>query len=175
MEIQIDRIRSSEDDSKIKAFCDIILPETETKIKGFRVVSDGKGGHFVGLPSRRGKDNKMHAQFIPGPTLRKQIDEIIMSAFNSFRTEEKDLSESAPLVAEQLFAGKSVIGTNSVKEYKEGKVRSVDVMGFRFITQNPDNDNQYGKMAKEGKQVTWVLKRKEWIGKVIDGSYENIK
>lgn len=51
------------------------------------------------------------------------------------------------------------------------KYRSVNIAGYRFITQNPDKDSKFGRLAQAGVQITWIIRLRDnaWIGKVMDG------
>ena len=168
--IEVSRIRKG--NGNIEAFVDIQLQDAI--IKGFRVVKEDDG-YFVGLPSRKGSDGKYHAQYIPNENLKSQIDSVIMEAFIDFSPSNKgELSEMALNIAERLHNGDESILGKRVLSFKDGKVKGVDALGYRFITQNPDKDSESGSMAREGHKITWVIKDKEWIGKVIDGTYEEL-
>ena len=168
--IEVSRIR--EGNGNIEAFVDIRTDEA--LIKGFRVVKEDDG-YFVGLPSRKGSDGKYHAQYIPGDELKAEIERVIMNAFTEFNPSDKtELSDMAVKISDRLHRGEDTILGKRVLNFKDGKVRAVDTLGYRFITQNPDKDSESGALAREGRLITWVIKDKEWIGKVVDGAYEEL-
>ena len=166
--IKISRIRAGEGD--IIAFIDI---ETEKEnIKGFRLVRKDDGV-FMGLPSRKGADGKHHAQYIPKSSFREEIKSVIVDAVLNFNpTDKEELSDISLEMHERLHRKDETILGRKVMTFKDGKVRATDALGYRFITQNPDKDTVSGSNARDGQKITWVIKDKEWIGKVIDGVYK---
>ncbi len=176
MKIEITRIRKAEGTTGIHVFMDIEFTHDSLgkwKQKGFRVASKSDGTLFVGLPSRKGSDGKYHAQFIPDEEspLKKLIDETLLDEFKRYRSADSEkLKDAAIVIHEQLHRGEPVIMGKNIIEFK-GTSRGISFMGYRFITQNKDSDTSYGKMAQEGKKITWVCHGKEYIAKVIDGVY----
>jgi len=52
-----------------------------------------------------------------------------------------------------------------------GGLRQVKTPGWLFIEQNPHKPSKWGKMAKEGHKIMWVIRRADnkWFGRVVDG------
>jgi len=168
--IKIARIREGSGD--IKAFVDIETPQA--LIKGFRVV-ESDSGCFLGLPSRKGADGKHHAQYIPCDALKAEIEKIVMEAVLNFQPTDKiELSDLAIQVHTRLHRGDDVILGKKTMKFKDGKVRALDVLGYRFITQNPEKNTKDGIRAQKGTTITWVLRNQEWLGKVVDGVYKTL-
>jgi hypothetical protein len=74
-----------------------------------------------------------------------------------------------------------VVGKNGkktkIKDWDWGNFRSVDLAGYRFITQNPNKDSNHGRLAQAGVQITWIIRLRgnTWIGKVMDGAVTELK
>jgi hypothetical protein len=51
------------------------------------------------------------------------------------------------------------------------RVRYVDLGRFRFMTQNPIKPSLWGRMAREGHKITWVIHQptNAWIARVVNG------
>lgn len=86
-----------------------------------------------------------------------------------------DISEIAILVTEGIFSGKSTFEiedeTYTVKILPRSGLRYVDVAGLRFIEQNPDKGSKWAEMAREGKQIVWVFKGRNYYARVLDGKF----
>jgi hypothetical protein len=61
----------------------------------------------------------------------------------------------------------------SVKRFKKSNLRFIETEPHRFVEQNPDKPSSYGKLAKAGHQIMWVINYKtdKYIAKVIDGVF----
>jgi hypothetical protein len=82
---------------------------------------------------------------------------------------------AAQIISKKLFSGVTVIVDKAGNEYEvksflDGKVKCVDVSGYRFITQNPEKDSEYAHLARRGVQVSWVIKLEtnEWLARIIN-------
>jgi len=170
--IEVTRIRKG--DGKIKAFCDIEF-DKKFAVKGFRVVENKDGGYFVGLPSKKGTDGVNYAMFLPRDEFKTELEKIILDAVLDYKPDTRKIDVLAVDVAKQLHAGVERIMNKKVSQYKDGKVRAISIMNYKFITQNPEKDTRYGKMAQKGHDITWAIRNdSEWIGKVINGTYTSL-
>jgi len=80
LNVKIDRMAKLGNDSKVKAFCDLLFGELFL-IKGFRVV-EGEKGLFVGMPQQQSKQGKWFNQFTPATKeVREYITEVILQAY----------------------------------------------------------------------------------------------
>ena len=82
-DIQVARIfRLEKEGSRLKAFVDLAVGSSLI-VKGFKVV-EGQEGLFVGMPRVAGKDGKWYeAAFPVSQGKRREISEVILSAYNS--------------------------------------------------------------------------------------------
>ena len=164
----------------IEAFVDLKAIDGERelfKLKGFRVVKEAPDTYFIGLPSRKGQDGKWHAQFLPSDEMKDEINKVIMDAFLRFEPEApEELADVALQVSDMLHRNESAILGKPTLSFKEGSVRAVDLMGYRFITQNPQKETRWGLMARDGARITWVVKEtdKQYVGRVVDGEYTEL-
>lgn len=85
------------------------------------------------------------------------------------------VSQAALIISKQLFRGVTSITdktgkTYEVKSFIDGKVKYVDILGYRFITQNPEKDSEYGLLARRGVRVSWVIKLEtnEWQARIVN-------
>jgi DNA-binding cell septation regulator SpoVG len=78
--IEVVRLFRFENDSPIRAFCDIQIGE-EFIIKGFRVLK-GQRKLFVGMPGQLNKYGKWYNTFMPiNEDIKKRIEDVILSAY----------------------------------------------------------------------------------------------
>ena len=82
LDIEIANIYRLNDNSSIKAFCDIIVSDM-VLIKGIRII-EGRNGLFVRMPAKAGKDGKWYESITPmSKEIRDALNEIIIKAFNT--------------------------------------------------------------------------------------------
>ena len=78
--LEVVRMFRSENDSPIKAFCDIQFSD-DFIVKGFKIVQ-GKEGLFVGMPSEPGKNGKWYGTFVPiSDEVKARIQEAVITAY----------------------------------------------------------------------------------------------
>lgn len=174
MKIEVNRIHQGT--GKIVAFCDVRIEIDKDLFfveKGFRVVRCDDG-HFMGLPAQKRADNKSYAHFLPSDKLKKEIEETVFASVLRYKpTDAKKLKEVALSIHEGLHNKEQMILDKNVMVYKDGDVRSVEIMGYKFITQNTSKNNEWSELSKKGHKITWVKKNdKEWIARIVDGKYE---
>ncbi|MHA1730746.1 MAG: hypothetical protein ACTSU5_02330 [Promethearchaeota archaeon] len=91
-----------------------------------------------------------------------------------------DLKRACLLVFIAIFNRESFVEIDGkrffVHYFKHKAVKFVDVKlngtKFRFIEQNRRKASKYGKMAKEGHKILWVLREGEYHARMIDGEFE---
>ncbi|MFX0071154.1 MAG: hypothetical protein ACFFAO_08690 [Candidatus Hermodarchaeota archaeon] len=60
-----------------------------------------------------------------------------------------------------------------VKKFSSG-LRYVDYIGYRFIEQNRRKKSQWAKKAREGHEISWIIKGRKYIGQVFDGEFKKL-
>lgn len=85
----------------------------------------------------------------------------------------------APHIHKILFSGKRSLSSKSkgeipFKAFANGACFALDVGEFRFITQNPYKSSKWGLLAREGKQISWLIHQptNRWIARVVEGEVE---
>jgi len=176
MKIEVNRI--AQGTGKIVAFCDVRIEIDKDLFfveKGFRVVKSADG-HFMGLPSDKRADMKNYATFLPSDALKADIEKVVFKSVLNYKPIEAEKLEEVSLdIHDKLHSGDEKILGKNVIFYRGGDVRAVEVMGYKYLTQNPNKRNKWANMAKEGHKVTWMKKGdKEWIARIVDGVFEKL-
>lgn len=95
------------------------------------------------------------------------------------RMEPDDLEEIARLAYDAIFNDMQEIEHDSMI-YEMGrtsssKLRKFSIKGLNFIEQNPKKDSQWAQKAREGHQIMWVMKGRQYLARVMDGKYLKLK
>lgn len=78
--VEVLRLHRLSGESNLKAFCDVSFAGV-FMVKGIRVV-EGKNGLFVGMPSRKGKDDKWYDTAYPlTREFREALNEVVLGAY----------------------------------------------------------------------------------------------
>lgn len=51
------------------------------------------------------------------------------------------------------------------------RLRKFSIGGLIFLEQNPEKDLQWGRKAREGHEIMWVLDGRTYVARVMDGYY----
>jgi hypothetical protein len=80
--------------------------------------------------------------------------------------EEPELTAGVILVAfEKLFGG-----GRGVRKFARSGLRHVTLPDNAvLVEQNPKKQSEWGKLAREGRRVAWVLRDGEYLARVVDG------
>ena len=62
----------------------------------------------------------------------------------------------------------------AIKKFSSG-VRYVDLFGYRYIEQNRNKKSEWGKKAREGHKIMWIIKGRRYIAQILDGEYKDLK
>ena len=78
--VEVLRLHRLSGESSLKAFADVSFAGVFI-VKGIRVVG-GKNGLFVGMPARKGKDDKWHDTAYPSTKeFREVLNEVVLGAY----------------------------------------------------------------------------------------------
>lgn len=78
--IQVSRIYRLDNDSKVKAFVDILV--SGLVVKGLRIVN-GKKGLFLAMPQQQGKDGHWYNAVYPvSKEVRSSLNQMVLAAYN---------------------------------------------------------------------------------------------
>jgi hypothetical protein len=54
-------------------------------------------------------------------------------------------------------------------------VRYIDYFGYRFIEQNRNKKSEWGKKAREGHKIMWIIKGRRYMARIMDGVFLDLK
>ena len=63
---------------------------------------------------------------------------------------------------------------NIIKRSARG-FRFVNINNYTFLEQNPKKNSIWGKLAREGRQILWILEDGDYVGKVQDKVYHDFR
>lgn len=86
----------------------------------------------------------------------------------------------AVVVWAAIFGGFTQLTTSAGKTYNRSRTAKTNLRLFRigdytYLEQNPEKDSIYGKQAKEGNRIMWVLSSKgKYVARVWNGLLERL-
>ncbi|MFX0091511.1 MAG: toll/interleukin-1 receptor domain-containing protein [Candidatus Hodarchaeota archaeon] len=85
------------------------------------------------------------------------------------------LEEVAKKVARAIFNGDHsfILGLNQykIKQYYSSKVRYAQITPYTFLEQNPRKTSIFGRMARQGKRIIWILKHNNYHARLIENEF----
>ncbi len=88
-----------------------------------------------------------------------------------------DLEEIGEKVYNAMFERRRQIEIEGIeypiKKLSKG-IKYVDVFGYRYIEQNRNKKSEWGKKAREGHQIMWILRGRRYVARVMDGKFTNL-
>lgn len=90
----------------------------------------------------------------------------------------EDLKEKGLKIYNAIFEGKKNVEIDEVvypiKKFSSG-IKYVDLFGYRFIEQNRQKKSEWGKKAREGHKIMWIIKGRKYMVRIMDGEYIDLK
>lgn len=90
----------------------------------------------------------------------------------------EELKEASLRIFEAIFANQHGVELGGrlypIHQTKTG-LRNVTYSDIWFIEQNPQKDSRYARMAQEGHQILWGLKKRTYVLRVIDRKFTLLK
>ncbi|MHA2008461.1 MAG: hypothetical protein ACXABO_13755 [Promethearchaeota archaeon] len=90
----------------------------------------------------------------------------------------EDLKEKGLEIYNAIFEGKKTVILDQVeypiKKFSSG-IKFVDLFGYRFIEQNRNKKSEWGKKAREGHKIMWIIKGRKYMVRIMDGEYADLK
>ncbi|MFW9926538.1 MAG: hypothetical protein ACFFDM_07230 [Candidatus Thorarchaeota archaeon] len=90
-----------------------------------------------------------------------------------------EIEEIALLIYAAIFQGEPSVEVDGleyqIEKTSKSKVRLVKYNDLTFIEQNPFKSSQWGKEAQEGHQIMWVMKGRQYLARVRDGKFLDLK
>jgi hypothetical protein len=88
------------------------------------------------------------------------------------------LEENGLKIFEAIFERKKSVEIDEIeypiKKFSSG-VKYVDLFGYRYIEQNRKKKSEWGKKAREGHKIMWIIKGRRYIAQILDGQYKDLK
>ena len=90
----------------------------------------------------------------------------------------ENLKENGLKIYRAIFEGKKEVELEgieyAIKKFSSG-VKYVDLFGYRYIEQNRNKKSEWGKKAREGSKIMWIIKGRRYMVRIMDGEYEVLK
>ncbi|MFX0033034.1 MAG: hypothetical protein ACFE8E_04455 [Candidatus Hodarchaeota archaeon] len=89
----------------------------------------------------------------------------------------EDLKKKALTIYEAIFEGKKKVIIDeieySIDKFSSG-IKYLDLFGYRFIQQNWKKKSEWGKKAREGHKIMWIIKGRRYMARIMDGEYTDL-
>ena len=90
----------------------------------------------------------------------------------------EDLKLKGLKIYNAIFGNKKIVEIEEI-EYPikkfSSRIKYVDLFGYRFIEQNRNKKSEWGKKAREGHKIMWIIKGRKYIARIMDGEYSDLK
>jgi len=90
----------------------------------------------------------------------------------------ENLQEKGLKIFNAIFEGKKNVKIDdieyTIKKFSSG-IKYLDLFGYRFIEQNRRKKSEWGKKAREGHKIMWIIKGRRYIVRIMDGEYSDLK
>jgi hypothetical protein len=90
----------------------------------------------------------------------------------------ENLEEKGLKIYNAIFQGEKIVEIDEIeypiKKFSSG-IKYVDLFGYRFIEQNKNKKSEWGKKAREGHKIMWIIKGRKYISQILDGNYNELK
>ncbi len=90
----------------------------------------------------------------------------------------EDLKEKGLKIYNAIFQGEKDVEIDEIqypiKKFSSG-IKYVDLFGYRFIEQNKNKKSEWGKKAREGHKIMWIIKGRRYLSQILDGKYSDLK
>lgn len=60
-----------------------------------------------------------------------------------------------------------------IKKFSSG-IKYIDLFGYRYIEQNRNKKSEWGKKAREGHNIMWIIKGRRYVAQILDGEYKDL-
>ncbi len=89
----------------------------------------------------------------------------------------EDINTKGLKIYKAIFEGEKNVEIDEIeypiKKFSSG-IKYVDLFGYRFIEQNWRKKSEWGKKAREGHKIMWIIKGRRYIARIMDGEYNNL-
>ena len=89
----------------------------------------------------------------------------------------EEIKNNGLKIYKAIFEGKKNVEIDEIeypiKKFSSG-IKYVDLFGYRFIEQNWKKKSEWGKKAREGHKIMWIIKGRRYIARIMDDEYTNL-
>ncbi|MFX0181170.1 MAG: hypothetical protein ACFE78_13370 [Candidatus Hodarchaeota archaeon] len=86
----------------------------------------------------------------------------------------EDIKIKGLKIYKAIFEGKKNVEIDEIeypiKKFSSG-IKYIDLFGYRYIEQNWRKKSEWGKKAREGHKIMWIIKGRRYIARIMDGEY----
>jgi len=90
----------------------------------------------------------------------------------------ENLKENGLKIYKAIFGSKKKVEIDeidySIEKFSSG-IKYVDLFGYRFIEQNRNKKSEWGKKAREGHKIMWIIKGRRYMARIMDDEYTDLK
>ena len=76
-----------------------------------------------------------------------------------------------------IFEGKKSVEIDEIeydiKKFSSG-IKYLDLFGYRYIEQNWRKKSEWGKKAREGHKIMWIIKGRKYVAQILDGEFKEL-
>ena len=107
------------------------------------------------------------------------FDQIFSNFMNVsvFPSPVSSLESVSKKVYEEIFSDRETFEvegkSHKIRRTSKLGVRFVELEGFTFIEQNPEKNSVWGKLAKDGHRILWVIDDGDYVAQVRDGVFHD--
>ena len=87
----------------------------------------------------------------------------------------ENLEQISLKIYNAMFTGKREVLIENEKiemqKFSRG-IKYLDFSGYRFIEQNRNKKSNWGKIAREGHKIMWVIKGRKYVAQIIDDTFK---
>lgn len=89
----------------------------------------------------------------------------------------ENLKQNGLKIYKAIFEGKKEVEIDGIeypiKKFSSG-IKHIDLFGYRYIEQNRNKKSEWGKKAREGHNIMWIIKGRRYVAQILDGEYKDL-
>ena len=86
----------------------------------------------------------------------------------------ENLKANGMKIYKAIFEGKKNVEIDEIiydiQKFSSGIIY-IDLFGYRYIEQNRNKKSEWGKKAREGHKILWIIKGRKYTAQIIDGEF----
>lgn len=89
----------------------------------------------------------------------------------------EDLKINGLKIYNAIFTSKNSVEIDDVeypiKKFSSG-IKYLDLFGYRYIEQNRRKKSEWGKKARQGHKIMWIIKGRRYVARIMDGNFTEL-